>query len=132
MTRAYDILDMTLAHFLPGTIDPDDHTVRDRCKAEGDSTLDEIVCPIVVLLTRLCLGDDDAKACIRERLVPANLDRTHLLETRPDLLGRCMRLLACIYHGSLKDAMGEMLYAMCDSNGMLYTLILSVIFTNKI
>ncbi|KAJ8595062.1 hypothetical protein M405DRAFT_783763 [Rhizopogon salebrosus TDB-379] len=115
-SRAYEILDTTLAHFLPGNIDPDEPAVRDLCKAEGDSSLDEIVCPVVMLLTRFCLGDDDAKARIRERLVPASLDRTHPLETRPDLLGRCMRLLASVYHSRLKDATGEMLYAMCDSH----------------
>jgi len=116
VSRAYDILDTALIYFLPGDIDPDDPAVRDLCRAEGDTSLDEIVCPIVILLTRFCLGDNDAKARIRERLVPENLDRTCPLETRPDILGRCMRLLASVYHSRLKDATGEMLYAMCDSN----------------
>ncbi|KAG1888755.1 guanine nucleotide exchange factor [Suillus subluteus] len=115
-SRAYEILDMTLAHFLPGDIDPDDPAVRDLCKIDGDTSLDEILCPLVLLITRFCLGDDDAKTRIRQWLVPENLDRTHPLEKRADLLGRCLRLLASVYHSRLKDAMGEMLYAMCDSN----------------
>lgn len=119
-SRAYELLDTTLAHFLPGDIDPDDPAVRDLCKIDGDTSLDEIVCPLVLLITRFCLGDDDAKTRIRQWLVPENLDRTHPLEKRADLLGRCLRLLASVYHSRLKDAMGEMLYAMCDSNGMSY------------
>ncbi|KAG2069989.1 hypothetical protein BDR04DRAFT_1100654 [Suillus decipiens] len=115
-SRAYELLDMTLAHFLPGDIDPDDPSVQDLCKIDGDTSLDEILCPLVLLITRLCLGDDDAKTRIRQWLVPENLDRTHPLERRADLLGRCLRLLASVYHSRLKDAMGEMLYAMCDSN----------------
>ncbi|KAG2035369.1 guanine nucleotide exchange factor [Suillus americanus] len=115
-SRAYELLDMTLAHFLPGDIDPDDPAVRDLCKIDGDTSLDEIVCPLVLLITRFCLGDNDTKTRIRQWLVPENLDRTHPLEKRADLLGRCLRLLASVYHSRLKDAMGEMLYAMCDSN----------------
>ncbi|KAG1753313.1 guanine nucleotide exchange factor [Suillus lakei] len=115
-SRAYELLDTTLAHFLPGDIDPDDPAVRDLCKIDGDTSLDEIVCPLVLLITRFCLGDDDAKTRIRRWLVPENLDRTHPLEKRADLLGRCLRLLASVYHSRLKDSMGEMLYAMCDSD----------------
>ncbi|KAG2130462.1 guanine nucleotide exchange factor [Suillus bovinus] len=114
--RAYELLDTTLAYFLPGDIDPDDPAVRDLCKIDGDTSLDEIVCPLVILITRFCLGDDDAKTRIRQWLVPEDLDRTHPLEKRADLLGRCLRLLASVYHSRLKDSMGEMLYAMCDSN----------------
>ncbi|KAG1724806.1 guanine nucleotide exchange factor [Suillus lakei] len=101
---------------LPRDIDPDDPAVRDLCKIDGDTSLDEIVCPLVLLITRFCLGDDDAKTRIRRWLVPENLDRTHPLEKRADLLGRCLRLLASVYHSRLKDSMGEMLYAMCDSD----------------
>ncbi|KAG2360174.1 guanine nucleotide exchange factor [Suillus spraguei] len=115
-SRAYELLDTTLAHFLPGDIDPDDPSVQDLCKIDGNASLDEILCPLVLLITRFCLGDDDAKTRIRQWLVPENLDRTHPLEKRADLLGRCLRLLASVYHSRLKDAMGEMLYAMCDSN----------------
>ncbi|KAG1729071.1 guanine nucleotide exchange factor [Suillus paluster] len=115
-SRAYELLDTTLAHFLPNDIDPDDPAVRDLCKADGDTSLDEVVCPLVLLITRFCLGDDDAKTRLRQWLVPENLDRTNPLEKRADLLGRCLRLLASVYHSRLKDATGEMLYAMCDSN----------------
>jgi len=49
-------------------------------------------------------------------LLPANLDRTLALESRTDLLGRCLRLLASIHHARLKDVVGEMLFAICDSD----------------
>lgn len=53
---------------------------------------------------------------MREWLVPDDLDRTNPLESRADLLGRCLRLLASIHHARLKDAVGEMLYAICESD----------------
>jgi len=63
------------------------------------------------------LADDGAKVKIRELLLPADLDRMRSLESREDLLGRCLRLLASIHHARLKDAIGEMLFAICDSDG---------------
>lgn len=116
LLRAYDLLDVTLSHYLPGDIDPDDASVRERCQTESDSTLDDLVCPLVLLITKLCQGDEGARKRMREWILPDDLDRTSPLEGRADLLGRSLRLLACIHHSRLKDATGEMLYAICDSD----------------
>ena len=116
LLRAYDLLDVTLSHYLPGDIDPDDGSVRERCQSESDSTLDDLVCPLVLLITKLCQGDDGARRRMRDWILPDDLDRTAPLEGRADLLGRSLRLLGCIHHSRLKDATGEMLYAICDSD----------------
>jgi len=105
-----------LAYYLPGDIDPDDITVREKCKKEGETNLDDILTPLVVLITRICLGDEGSRARLREWVLPHDLDRTVALESRSDFLGRCLRILPCVYHGRLKDAVGEMFYAMCDSD----------------
>ncbi|KAG9219458.1 hypothetical protein CCMSSC00406_0005352 [Pleurotus cornucopiae] len=116
--RAYDLLDVSLAHFFPGNIDPDDQSVKDRCTAEcgGDTTLDELIGPLVVLVTRMCLADESCRTRVRNLIVPPDLDRKSPLESRSDILGRCLRLLACVYHDRLKSSVGEMLFAMCDSD----------------
>jgi hypothetical protein len=114
--HAFNLLDITLAYYLPEVLDPDDATVRENCKRD-DTTLDELVTPLALLITRLCIGDEPSRARLREWLVPLNLDRTSPLEARPDTLGRCLRLLGSVYHANLKKAIGEMIYAMCDSDG---------------
>lgn len=101
---------------MPAKIDPDDPSVRERCRNECDSDLDELVCPLVLLITKLCNADEGARKRMREWVLPEDLDRTSPLEERSDLLGRCLRLLACIHHPRLKDATGEMLFAVCDSD----------------
>jgi hypothetical protein len=102
---------------MPGNIDPDDSSVTEMCKKTGDATLDDTLAPLTLLITRLCVFDDICRSRLRNWLLPANLDRTYSLEARPNLLGRCLRLLASVYHSKLKDAMGEMLFALCDSDG---------------
>lgn len=116
LLHAYNLLNVTLAYYLPEVLDPDDTSVREKCN-QDDTTLDELVTPLVLLTTRLCIGDEPSRARLRGWLVPSNLDRTSPLEARSDALGRCLRLLGSVYHTNLKKAVGEMLYAMCDSDG---------------
>jgi len=118
LLRTYDLLEVSFAHYFPGSIEVDHKSVRERPKTEGsESTVDEICSPLVVLMTRICIADDASKARVRKMLIPPDLDRSSALEARPDLLGRCLRLLGSVYHTSLKNSVGEMLFAMADSDG---------------
>lgn len=120
LQRTFDLIDVTFAHYFPGAIEPDAESVRSRPKLErSEATLDEICSPIVVLMTRICLADEASRARARELLVPTDLDRSSALEDKPDLLGRCLRLLGSVYHTSLKNSVGEMLFAISDSDGTL-------------
>lgn len=119
LQRVHDLLDVTFSHYLPGGIDPDDASVRDRCSRESDSTLDDIACPLVLLVTKLCFHDEASRKRMRLWILPDDLDRTSPLEERSDMLGRCLRLMGCVHHPRLKDSVGEMLFAICDSDGML-------------
>jgi hypothetical protein len=117
LLQAYNIFDLSLAHYLPGDLDPDEPSVRDMCTKETQGTLDNLITPLVVLITRLCIVDVGCRMGMRRRLLPNNLDRISPLEGRSDTLGRCLRLLRSVYHSGLKDALGEMLFAVCDSDG---------------
>lgn len=116
--RAMDLLDVSFSHFFPGTIDADDPSVRERARKESsDNSLDDLMSPLVVLISRLSIADENTRIRIRQWIVADDIDRSSPLEERSDILGRCLRLLASVYHPRLKDAVGEMLYAMADSNG---------------
>ncbi|EPS99700.1 hypothetical protein FOMPIDRAFT_1016846 [Fomitopsis schrenkii] len=119
LLRAYDLLDVALSYYLPGTTDPDDTSVRERCRAEGNANLDDILSPLVLLVNKLCAADEGSRARMRDRILPSDLDRTSPLEGRADFLGRCLRLLACVHHQRLKQAAGEMLYSICDCDASL-------------
>ncbi|KAG1715685.1 hypothetical protein ID866_1489 [Astraeus odoratus] len=117
--RACELLDATLTSFFQGDSDPDDINIRDRFRTHWsmkDSSMSDAISPLVLLLTRFCLGDEDAKLRIRSWFVPENLDRTKPLEGRDDVLGRCLRLLQSVYHNRLGKCIGEMFFAMYDSS----------------
>ncbi|KIO03052.1 hypothetical protein M404DRAFT_1001674 [Pisolithus tinctorius Marx 270] len=117
--RACELLDSTLAAFFQGDHDPDEAVVRNRFQGHwslNESSMGDIITPFVLLITRFCLGDEDAKLRIRNWFVPESLDRTTPLEGRDDVLGRCLRVLQSVYHDRLGKCVGEMFFAMYDSN----------------
>ncbi|KAH9482875.1 Synembryn [Psilocybe cubensis] len=116
LQRAYDLFEQGLSYYFPDSVDPDDADLRKRAKAESQDTVEDILSPIVVLITRLCMADEGTRVRVRQWLVPDDLDRSSPLEQRPDTLGRCLRILSCVYHARLKDSVGEMMYAMADSD----------------
>ncbi|KAF7301128.1 hypothetical protein MIND_00677000 [Mycena indigotica] len=124
LLRAHSLLEVAFTHYFPEMTEPDDLSVRDKVKSESTlsppaESLDDELSPLVVLITRLCNADENSRTRTRDWLCPADLDRSAAagsLESRPDMLGRCLRLLGSVYHARLKDSVGEMLYAMCDSD----------------
>ncbi|KXN86333.1 Synembryn-B [Leucoagaricus sp. SymC.cos] len=117
LQRAWDLLEISFNHFFADNTEPDDPKVRDLIKKEtSETSLDDILTPLVVLITRLCQADEPSQTRVRQWLVPEDLDRTSPLEQRPDTLGKCLRLLPSVYHPRLKDSIGEMLFAMAGSD----------------
>lgn len=112
-------MDLSFSQYFPGNVDPDEQSVRDRAKTELNDSLDDTLTPLVVLLTRICIADEGSRIRIRQKLIPDDLDRSSPLEERSDLLGKILRLLASAYHSRLKDSLGELLFAIADSNGIL-------------
>ncbi|KAG9091665.1 hypothetical protein FRC06_000477 [Ceratobasidium sp. 370] len=114
--RALQLLQSTLALYFPGNSDPDDSSIRTAARAKG-VVLDELAPPVVAFITRLVSGDAGARTRVGAIVVPADLDRSSALEKRDDFLGRCLRLMTSVYYPMLKDAVGEMLFAICGSDG---------------
>jgi hypothetical protein len=135
LQHAFGLLELALSHYFPGTVEPDDASVRATAKAESDSTLDELLPPLVMLLCKLVTGDTGARERLREWLLPANLDRTAILESRADTLGRLLRLLTSVYHSRLNVTSGELLYAVCNHDGpfaLTTLLIFAFVFTDAL
>ena len=117
LRHTYGLFEVSLSHYFPGTIEPDDASVRTTAQTESESTLDELLAPLVMLLLKLITGDTTARDRVREWLLPSNLDRTVVLESRADTLGRLLRLLTSVYHTRLNSISGELLFTLCNHDG---------------
>ncbi|KIO27746.1 hypothetical protein M407DRAFT_23051 [Tulasnella calospora MUT 4182] len=113
LRRGYDLLDATLATFTPE--DPDDKSVRAKCR-EMDVSLDDVAPPLALLMARMVREDDEARRRMKQWILPSDLDRSTPLEKKSNFLGRCLRLMTSVYFPRLKDSVGEMLFALCNSD----------------
>lgn len=125
LQRAYDLFELSLAHHLPGTIDPDSSTVLASFKsAPGASnptapdSLDDALTPLTMLLVKCALADVGARRRLGAWVLPKGVEerRGEALEARGDTLGRCLRLMGSVRWQRMKDAVGEMLFVVCDSD----------------
>ncbi|KAF7340264.1 hypothetical protein MVEN_01945300 [Mycena venus] len=124
--QTHSLLENAFLHYFPDALDPDDPSVRELAMSEAgpgsatdSSPLDLQLGPLVALIARQCVADETARTRTRDWLCPADLDRSAAagsLESRPDMLGRCLRLLGSVYHPQLKSTVGQMLFAMCNSD----------------
>jgi len=124
LMRTFHLLDSSFSLFFPSNTSPDHEKIRESFKQtllstsiSPDTSPDDLLTPLVVLCTRLCLAEEECKKRIRDWIIPENLDRTDPLDERKDFLGRCLRLLGSVYHTGLKNAVGEMLFAVADQDG---------------
>ena len=78
--------------------------------------MSDVLFPLLLLLTRFCLGDEDVKLRIKNWFTPENLDWTNPLEELNDALGHCLCLLTSVFHQQLGGCIGEIFFIMYDSN----------------
>ncbi|KAJ3873519.1 guanine nucleotide exchange factor [Lentinula edodes] len=121
VVRTMDLLEVVFSFHFPSNSNPDSREVREAFKnvlvgsaMSADTSLDELVSPLLALCTRICMMDKTSRKRVREWIIPPNLDRSYPLDERDDFLGKCIRLLGSVYHLRLKATVGEMLYAACD------------------
>ncbi|KAJ3986935.1 guanine nucleotide exchange factor [Lentinula detonsa] len=121
VVRTMDLLEIVFSFHFPSNSNPDSREIREAFKnvltgsgMSTDTSLDELVSPLLLLCTRICMMDYTSRKRVREWIIPPSLDRSYPLDERDDFLGRCIRLLGSVYHTRLKASVGEMLYAACD------------------
>ncbi|KAK1231623.1 hypothetical protein PQX77_005246 [Marasmius sp. AFHP31] len=113
------LLSKTLKFYFPGSESPDAESIRAFATSKHpQDDLDDVLAPLIVLATRLCIGDVSARSRICSHIVPEDLDRDpeRPLDERATLLGRCLRLMGSVYFKRLKESVGELLYAMCGQD----------------
>ncbi|KAF8334996.1 guanine nucleotide exchange factor [Cantharellus anzutake] len=113
LERLYKLLERTLHFYVE--YDPDDLKVRRKCRENG-VVLDELVVPLPIILTRLVKENNEARARVRQWVLPRDLDRSHPLEKRRDVLGLFIRMMTSIHHPHLKETTSELLFCLCNQD----------------
>ncbi|WWC62884.1 uncharacterized protein I303_105482 [Kwoniella dejecticola CBS 10117] len=111
-TRLIRIFDNFFDTYIPWPKKPDDGLPQGL-------VLDEMLPPLLLLLTRAVAGSEPIRLHLKETLLPANLDRSPEagpLEARKGTLGNILRLMGCAGHPQSKTTAGELMWAICKND----------------
>ncbi|WWC88355.1 uncharacterized protein L201_003265 [Kwoniella dendrophila CBS 6074] len=111
-SRLLRIFDHFFEVYLPWPKKPDDTLPQGL-------VLDEMLPPLLLLLTRAAAGSEAIRKHVKETLLPANLDRSPEagpLESRKGALGDILRLMGCAGHTQSKNTAGELMWAICNND----------------
>ncbi|KIR32221.1 hypothetical protein I352_05454 [Cryptococcus deuterogattii MMRL2647] len=111
-SRLLKILDQFFDTYLPYPKRPDDDLPHGL-------VLDEMLPPLLLLITNAILGLESVRLWIKETLLPVSLDRSPEagpLESRKGSLGNILRLMTCAGHTQTRNAAGELMWAVCNGD----------------
>ncbi|KAK8858858.1 hypothetical protein IAR55_003088 [Kwoniella newhampshirensis] len=111
-TKLLRIFDHFFDTYIPCPDKPDDELPHGQ-------VLDEVLPPLLLLLTNAAIGSEPIRAVLKETLLPSTLDRSAAagpLESRNGTLGNILRLMGCAGHPQTKNTAGELMWAICKGD----------------
>ncbi|TIA89800.1 hypothetical protein E3P99_01891 [Wallemia hederae] len=124
LNRLIELLNSVINTFWPSTSIEDGQSMDSaQAKTKAASVgvnLDELLSPLIMLLRKLVAddlrGNGGFKGSLRKMLNMNDIDRSVKVEQRGDLLGVLVRFLTSSLFSSIKTTVGELLFALCDSD----------------
>ncbi|OCF35034.1 hypothetical protein I316_03074 [Kwoniella heveanensis BCC8398] len=110
--RLIRIFDHFFDTYLPWPRKPDDPLPQGLA-------MDELLPPLLLLLTRAAAGSEPIRLYLKETLLPSSIDRSPAagaLESRKGTLGNILRLMGCAGHTQSRNTAGELMWAICKGD----------------
>ncbi|KAG0328521.1 hypothetical protein BG000_000444 [Podila horticola] len=115
LTVLMQILDDTLRY----SLNSDEEASTDGLS--NGTELDEIVPPLVIVLTNIASAGGEAKAALKARLLPDDVDRSQPLEKGNTFSARLIRRMTSIRFPQIRETVCNLLYVVCDEDAALLT-----------
>ncbi|KAF9362776.1 hypothetical protein BGX34_005503 [Mortierella sp. NVP85] len=104
------ILDDTLQH----SLNTDDEASTDGLS--NGTELDEIVPPLVIVLTNIASAGPEAKAALKARLLPDDVDRSKPLDKGDSFSARLIRRMTSVRFPQIRETVSQLLFVVCDED----------------
>ncbi|KAK3814957.1 MAG: guanine nucleotide exchange factor [Benniella sp.] len=104
------ILDDTLEH----SLNTDDEASTDGLS--NGTELDEIVPPLVIVLTNIASAGPEAKAALMARLLPDDVDRSKPLDKGDSFSARLIRRMTSVRFPQIRETVSQLLFVVCDED----------------
>ncbi|KAF9949548.1 hypothetical protein BGZ65_007233, partial [Modicella reniformis] len=105
-----NILDVTLKH----SLNTDEEASTDGLSNGTD--LDEILPPLILVLTNIAAVGAEAKAALKARLLPDDVDRSRPLDKGDSFSARLIRRMTSVRFPQIRETVSQLLFVVCDEN----------------
>ncbi|KAG0338310.1 hypothetical protein BG004_007271 [Podila humilis] len=109
------ILDDTLRY----SLNTDDEASTDGMS--NGTELDEIVPPLVIVLTNIASVGGEGRAAMKSRLLPDDVDRSQPLEKGDTFSARLIRRMTSLRFPHIRETVCQLLYVVCNEDAALLT-----------
>ncbi|KAF9113572.1 hypothetical protein BGX27_001279, partial [Mortierella sp. AM989] len=109
------ILDDTLKH----SLNTDEEASTDGLS--NGTELDEIVPPLVIVLTNIASAGGEGRAVLKSKLLPDDIDRSKPLEKGDSFTSRLIRRMTSIRFLQIRETVCQLLFVLCDEDPAILT-----------
>ncbi|KAG9322573.1 hypothetical protein KVV02_001366 [Mortierella alpina] len=109
------ILDDTLRH----SLNTDEEASTDGLS--NGTELDEIVPPLVLVLTNIASAGGEGRAALKARMLPEDVDRTKPLDKGNTFSARLIRRMTSMRFPQIRETVSQLLFVLCDEDPALLT-----------
>ncbi|KAF9932724.1 hypothetical protein BGZ67_004600 [Mortierella alpina] len=109
------ILDDTLRH----SLNTDEEASNDGLS--NGTELDEIVPPLVLVLTNIASAGGEGRAALKARMLPEDVDRTNPLDKGNTFSARLIRRMTSMRFPQIRETVSQLLFVVCDEDPALLT-----------
>ncbi|KAI1321430.1 hypothetical protein EDD11_005121 [Mortierella claussenii] len=104
------ILDDTLKH----SLNTDEEASTDGMS--NGTELDEIVPPLVIVLTKIASAGGEGRAFLKAKLLPDDVDRTKPLEKGDSFSSRLIRRMTSVRFSRIRETVSQLLFVVCNED----------------
>ncbi|KAI7823208.1 guanine nucleotide exchange factor [Gamsiella multidivaricata] len=109
------ILDDTLKH----SLNTDEEVSTDGLS--NGTELDEIVPPLIIVLTNIASAGGEGKAFLKARLLPDDVDRSKPLEKGDSFSARLIRRMTSLRFPQIRETISQLLFVVCNEDPAVLT-----------
>ncbi|KAF9574853.1 hypothetical protein EC968_005093 [Mortierella alpina] len=109
------ILDDTLRH----SLNTDEEASTDGLS--NGTELDEIVPPLVIVLTNIASAGGEGRAALKARMLPEDVDRSKPLDKGNTFSARLIRRMTSMRFPQIRETVSQLLFVVCDEDPAILT-----------
>ncbi|KAF9180601.1 hypothetical protein BGZ51_006081 [Haplosporangium sp. Z 767] len=109
------ILDDTLKH----SLNTDEEASTDGLS--NGTELDEIVPPLIIVLTNIASAGGEGKAALKARMLPDDVDRSKPLDKGNTFSARLIRRMTSMRFPQIRETVSQLLFVICDEDPAVLT-----------